>query len=351
MDSPDATLGTLPAQAAVPDEPPADERRPSRRKKALLLFLLLVLLLLTLLTVWYLLFRKPITELPNPAASVPMPTYQGALYDLSAPMGVAVTPDGARIVVTQTGTTQDTVMIDRMGNTLGVLRPPASLIPQPEQLFVAFDPVTSQYWTTDRYNAAVVVYDASGGFVKIFDQGRALAGWQPLGISFDKQGNAYIADVSNGARASVIDVFGPDGKLLRTFGGSDSLDSPNGIAVADDGTVYVADSGNGRLQVFDASGQRIGMIDRGVADGNLGMPRGLAFDDQGHMVVVDSTASRVQAYAPLVTGETGPRYINYFGEAGSADGDFSYPNGLATDGRGRVYVADWGNDRLEIWSY
>jgi DNA-binding beta-propeller fold protein YncE len=350
MDTPDATLGTLPAEAA-PDEPApsAEEREASRRKKILLLLLLLILLILSLLSAWYLLFRKPITEIPNPFADPPMPTYQGSLFGLSKPQGVAVAADGAWMVVTETGTSLDTILMDRQGTKLAVLKPPANLVAQAHQLYAAIDPATGQIWTTDRFNGAVAIYGSDGKYVRIFDQGVALKNWQPLGIGFDKTGDVYIADVSNGP--AVIHVFGTDGKLIRDFGGSSTLDHPNGIAVADDGTVYVTDTGNGRLQVFDASGNRIGMVDRGDSVGNLGLPVGIGFDDQGRILVADSSAAKVQVYAPIVAGESGPRFINAFGEKGSGDANFSFPNGLAADGRGRVYVADWGNDRLEIWSY
>jgi DNA-binding beta-propeller fold protein YncE len=351
MDTPDATLARMPAEAA-PGEPipQAEEEEPaSRRKKILLLLLLLVLLVLSLISAWYLLFRKPLTELPNPIVDAAMPTYAGSLYGMSKPQGVAVTSDGSRIIVTQTGTSLDTMLLDQQGNKLAVLQPPLNLIAQAHQLYAAINPVTGQVWTTDRFNGAVAIYGLDGTFVALFDQGAERANWQPLGIGFDKTGNVYVADVSNGA--AVIDVFGPDGKFVRSFGSSSSLDHPNGIAVADDGTVYLTDTGNGRMQVFDAGGNRTGLVSRGDAEGNLGLPVGIAFDDQGRVLVADSSASRVQAYAQIVAGESGPRYINAFGEKGSGDANFSFPNGLAADGRGRIYVADWGNDRLEIWSY
>ncbi len=335
-----------------PEEPApqAEEDGPaSRRKKVLLLLLLLLLLVLALLSVWYLLFRKPLTELPAPLVDQPMPTYSGSLYTTSKPQSVAVTADGSRIVITQTGTSQDTLLLDAQGNKLAALTPPADLIPQAHQLFVALDPATGQFWTTDRYDGAVVVYGGDGKYIRIFDQGPSRANWQPLGIGFDQTGNAYIADVS--PSAAVIDVFGPDGKFIRSFGGSSSLDHPNGIAVAADGTVYVTDTGNGRLLVFSPSGDQIGKVARGESVGNLGLPVGIAFDDQGRVMIADSSGSKVQAYAQMVAGESSPRFINSFGEKGSGDANFSFPNGLAADGRGRIYVADWGNNRLEIWSY
>lgn len=357
MDTPEMTLGALPADAApktgdqgVPEAPAPEAEEPaSRRKKILLLLLFGLLLILTLLTIWYLLFRKPVTEIPLPVVPQPMPAYQGSLYDLSKPKDVAVSADGSRVYITQAGATLDTVMMDLAGTKLGVLKPPANLIAQPHQLFVAISPVTGDVWTTDRYDGSVVIYSATGTYKRIFDQGVERANWQPLGIGFDKKGDAYIADVSNAA--AVIDVFGAGGKFLRSFGADSSLGYPNGIAVGGDGTVYVTDSGNGRLVVFDASGKRIGAVGRGVSAGDLGLPVGVALDDHGRIAVVDSVAGTVQVYDPMKEGASGPAYVDSFGAQGDADGQLSYPNGLATDGRGRFYVADWGNDRLEIWSY
>ncbi len=352
------TLGALPGEpspgADQPDAPgqpapPAEEREDARRRKWLLLFLFLLLLVFLSLSIWYLLFRKPITELPVPIGPVAMPTYQYALYDLSKPQGVAVSSDGSRIYVTQNGSSLDTLMLDRQGATLGVLKPPATKLAQAHQLYLAVNPVTGEVWTTDRYDSGVFIYAADGTFVRVFDQGAALAGWQPLGIGFDQQGDVYIADVGGGSQR--IHEFSPDGKLLRDIGAGDSLDHPNGIVVDGSGNVYVTDTANGRLLVYDASGTKVGIVERGEAAGNLGLPVGVAIDDHGHILVADSSASRIQAYAPMAAGDRGPTYLNAFGLKGSDDGFMAFPNGIAVDGRGRVYVADWGNDRLQVWSY
>jgi len=69
------------------------------------------------------------------------------------------------------------------------------------------------------------------------------------------------------------------------------------------------------------------------------------------VLVVDSSAGQVQAYAQWAPGQSGPAFISAFGGTGSGDAQFSFPNGIAADAQGRVYVADWGNDRLGIWGY
>ncbi len=353
MGSTEMTADTVPAEPGSDTPAPVtpDEERPAdRRKLLILLLMLLIFLLLVMVAAWYLLFHKPLTEvMPGVTTPETMPAYQGSLYNLSRPQDVTVSKDGTRLVITQTGDTYDTVMFDRLGNKLGVLAPPSDQVPSPHQLFVATDPLTGEYWATDRFNGLIAIYTAAGKFDKIFDPGAANANWQPLAIAFDKSGDAYVADVSNGA--AVIDVFGPDGKPLRSFGSGQNLDHPNGIVVADDGTTYVTDTGNGQLKIFDGSGNLVGSVDRGAAEGNLGLPVGIGIDDHGNVLVVDSSAARVQAYHQLASGQHSPDYVNAFGANGSGDAQFSFPNGLAVDGQGRVYIADWGNDRLEIWGY
>jgi sugar lactone lactonase YvrE len=353
MGSNEMTADAIPAEPGS-DAPapvaPAEEGPVSRRKLLVLLVMLGVLLALVLVASWYLLFHKPLTEvLPGVAAPETMPAYQGSLYNLSKPQDVTVSKDGTRLVITQTGTSLETVMFDRLGNKVAVLAPPSDQVPSPHQLFVATDPATGEFWATDRFNGLIAIYTAAGKFDKVFDPGSANADWQPLAIGFDKSGDAYVADVSKGA--AVIRVFGPDGKAIRSFGSGLNLDHPNGIAVADDGTVYLTDTGNGQLKIFDTSGNLIGGVDRGASEGNLGLPVGAGIDDRGHVLVVDSSSARVQAYSQLTAGQQSPNYLNAFGANGSGDAQFSYPNGLAVDGQGRVYVADWGNDRLEIWGY
>ena len=358
MSASDITLGTvasnsttLPAEQGSP-EPPApeapaqEEKEDTRRRKLVLLILFLLLLATLFLSVWYLLFRKPITEIPLPIVPEAMPSYQYAFYDFTQPQGVAVSADGSRIYVTQTGGSLETLMIDGHGATLGVLKPPAT-VAEPSQLYVAISPLTNEVWATDRLNSAVFIYANDGTYLRTFDPGVSLEGWQPLGIGFDQRGNAYIADAGLGR----IHEFAPDGSLVRDIGADASLDHPNGIAVAGDGTVYVADTGNGRLLVFDTAGNLAGSVGRGNAVADLGLPVGVGIDDHGHILVVDSSASTVQAYAPMQAGDRGPSYINAFGEKGAADGNLSFPNGLTVDTRGRVYIADWGNDRLQVWSY
>jgi DNA-binding beta-propeller fold protein YncE len=67
--------------------------------------------------------------------------------------------------------------------------------------------------------------------------------------------------------------------------------------------------------------------------------------------VVDTSGQGVFVYGQYKDGATGLEFLGSFGSQGVANGAFSYPNGIAVDDRGRLYIADSGNDRVQLWSY
>ena len=102
---------------------------------------------------------------------------------------------------------------------------------------------------------------------------------------------------------------------------------------------------------IDDTGTVSTLVARGVGDGDLGLPRGLAIDDQGRLFVVDTTDHMVRLFTTGASPTDHPTYVGSFGDEGHDDGKFTFPNGLATDTRGRVYVADRENNRIEVWGY
>jgi DNA-binding beta-propeller fold protein YncE len=316
-----------------------------------LLFLLLAAVG-ALLTIggWYLLFRKPISELPVPGVTVgAVPHYSYSIYGIVAPTGVAVNSDGSRIYATQTEGTPQVIVLDGSGNQVGSLKPPAGAGGSHVPVYVAVNPVNGDVYVSDRPAASIYVYSADGAYLRTFDPGPNLTGWAPLGLGFDAKGDLFVTSL--GAPFQAVLAFGPDGTYLRTYGKPTDFNFPNGVAVDAGGNVYVADSDNGRLVVFDAGGNQVGIVGRGAGAGNLGLPRGIAIDDSGRVYVADLSLNGVQVYHVLAAGETHPQYVGDFGEGGAGDGAFQLPNAVAVDGRARVYVADWRNNRIQVWTY
>jgi DNA-binding beta-propeller fold protein YncE len=260
-----------------------------------------------------------------------------------------VTPDGSRIYVTQTEVDPRVLVFDGKGTPLGALEPPAGTGSSHVPVYVAIDPNGGDVYVSDRPTGSILVFDADGAFLRVFEPGKSLTGWQPLGLGFDRTGHLYVTDVSGPFNS--VHEFDVDGTLVRTIGEAGMFDFPNGVAVDDAGNVYVTDSNNGRLVVFDPTGRERGIVRRGSAAGDLGLPRGTAIDDSGRVYVVDTSGQGVQLYHVVGDDEAPPAYIGKFGAAGADDGAFQYPNGIAVDGRARIYVTDWRNNRVQVWTY
>ncbi|MHB1801125.1 MAG: NHL repeat-containing protein [Actinomycetes bacterium] len=321
--------------------------RRRRRKRILLLLLALLVLVFAIVFGWYLSTRKPLSELPG-LTKQRLPHYAFSIYGVTHPIGVAVSPSGERIYVTESDGARLVRVYDRAGKQVGTLQPPKSTGASHVPVYVAVDPATREVYVSDRPSQAVYVYDAEGTYRRTFvPHGDLGGGWAPLGLAFDQRGDLYVTDVSGPSHR--ILVFRHDGTLVRTLGPPGRLSFPNGIATDPRGAIYVSDSNNGRLVIFDPAGKLVATINRGVGQGDLGLPRGVAIDDR--LYVVDTSAHTVKVYRIAAAKSPLPTYVGSFGEEGQLDGAFEYPNGVATDSRARVYVTDRENNRVQVWSY
>ncbi len=349
-DAPPATQETPTPPAtgeAEPELAPEEEKR-RRRKALLLLFLLGLLAFLITIAIWYLIFRQPINPLP-PIPVSQLPTYSTSIYGANNPIGIAVSTSGDRIYVAESEGERVVRVFDAGGNQVGVASPPAETGAEHVPLWVAIDPITSEVYVSDRPTGQVYVYDRDGIFLRTLVLAQPIPGWQPTGLAFDSEGTLYVADLSSATpRILVIDR---QANVVRILGAENRMAFPNGLAVDADGDVYVADSNNGRLLVFAPDGALIGQVGRGTSEGNLGLPRGVAIDGEGRVFVADATGQGVFVYRRPTEGSQALEFLGFFGGQGVDDAKFQFPNGAAVDARGRVYVADTVNDRIQVWSY
>jgi hypothetical protein len=159
----------------------------------------------------------------------------------------------------------------------------------------------------------------------------------PSGVAVDGAGNFVVADSGNDR----IVVFDATGVCVRAFSGSGSgagvLEGPSGVAVDGAGSVYVADQRNHRVVVFDGAGRVLRTL--GGGDGELTHPKGVAVDGAGSVYVADWGNDRVVVF------DGAGRVLRTLG-----GGELSHPRGVAVDGAGSVYVVDNLKDRILVFS-
>ncbi|MEW6218265.1 MAG: hypothetical protein AB1634_01870 [Thermodesulfobacteriota bacterium] len=188
-------------------------------------------------------------------------------------------------------------------------------------------------------------------------EGRSLPGLdgltQPVSLAVGPDDRIFAGSVTNGS----VQVFGADRKRLHALGqGDGELGRPLAIAVAANGTVYVADDRDGVIKVYDGNGRRLfSFAGAGSGAGQLNHPTALAVDDVRHELLV--------ADLPLVTSAMGPhegarvqvfdlagRYRRAFGTFGIGDGLLIKPLGLAVDDAGRVLVSDAYQNVVQVFA-
>jgi predicted membrane-bound mannosyltransferase/DNA-binding beta-propeller fold protein YncE len=175
----------------------------------------------------------------------------------------------------------------------------------------------------------------------------------PRDIAVAPDGSLYIADTNNHR----IQHLTPDGTLLQQWGTfadvakgaapGGTFYEPWGVAVGLDGSVYVADTWNHRIQKFTKDGEFItmwGYFGQAETPFALWGPRDIAIDSLGMVYVTDTGNKRVVIYSP--DGE----YINQFGSVGFEPGQFNEPVGIAIDSGGLIYIADTWNQRVQVIS-
>ncbi len=176
-------------------------------------------------------------------------------------------------------------------------------------------------WVADRCGAnscegssldPIMEFDAQGNFLRAFGRGMFVF---PHGIFVDRAGHVWVTDAKSAdrttavARGNVVVEFDPSGKLVRAIGGRGNASHtaprfhlPSAVLVTREGDIFIADG-----------------------------------HDPG------------ERYARILKLDRNGRVIKQWGENGSGPGQFDMPHALAMDSRGRLFVADRGNDRIQIF--
>ena len=165
----------------------------------------------------------------------------------------------------------------------------------------------------------------------------------PTGIAQDSSGNIYVVDSGNNR----VQVFNSSGTYISQFGsyGSSSgqFNGPRGIALDSSGNIYVADNGNNRVEKFNSSGQFISTIgSNGSGNGQFSGPIGIAIPSTGNIYVTDSGNNRIEEFSSSTNA-----YLAQAGTSGNGKGQFNTPKDFAFDSSGNIWVVDSNNNRVE----
>jgi len=196
-------------------------------------------------------------------------------------------------------------------------------------------------------DGSCVVIDRSGRVQRFDPSGLVAASWslpefsrgQPIDVTASPWGTLLVAD-THYARVLEFDL---DGVEIGRFGEDLDLEIVRGIAVGNDGSIYVADYGElDRIHRFDRSGRYLGTIgQRGEGEGEFLRPEGLAIGSNGDLFVVDCGHHRVLRFSPQ--GE----HRGTIGEIGSGPGQFLFPMDITSAPDGSLYVVDFQGNRVQ----
>lgn len=191
-------------------------------------------------------------------------------------------------------------------------------------------------------NLRIQEFSPKGQFIQTFiSESNKIGLGKPGPIFVDSLGQVYIGDLS-GHQVIILDK---NGKLIRKING---IQYPHGLTVDEKNKkLYVADSGKTAVKVFDLAVQEDSyqLIETWKPNTRFTMVRGLATDKHGRLYAVDTISCSVRVF------DKNGEYLFSFGQQGFKDGEFLYPNGIYVDSAGKIYVADWGNDRVQVWGY
>ena len=265
---------------------------------------------------------------------------------------------------------------------------------------IAVDPVSGALYVADEQNNRVLrfanaaSYTAGEGALGVLGQPDFVSSstatsrcgmYYPTGVAVDWTGNLYVADFINnrvliflnaaskpdGSDADIVlgqSDFGSGGGSATRWG----MRFPYGVAVDGSGTLYVADQSNNRVLIFLNAASLASGAGADVVLGqpnfssseyvfpprqnSLNYPHGVAVDESGNLYVADASSNRVLLFANAASKSNGANADLVLGQSGFAshtsaatqNGMF-YPQGVAVDGLGTLYVSDDNNCRVLVF--
>jgi len=205
-------------------------------------------------------------------------------------------------------------------------------------------------FVADRSNHRVQVFDANRNYLATIGTGTSgNANDQlssPEGVATDANGNIYVADSGNGR----VQIFNSSFTYLTTMN-----NSANDVAIGPSGIIYLVLETDfalgfitGRVDGFDSNFNRLFTLGNSSLPGgedDFNRPEKLAVASNGNVFVGDTRNNRIQVFDPF-----GNFVMTIGNGSGTGNDQFSRPHGLAFDANDNLYVNDQSNDRVQVWS-
>lgn len=256
--------------------------------------------------------------------------------NLKSPLGVATSEN--RLYITDSGNGQ-VVVVDLEGHFLFAFDVLRSKNRKSFPVGIATDDAGNIY-VSDLYEHMIKIFSSDGEYLRDFPSSSSLVK-KPLALTY-AHSKIYITDIGD----QTVKIFNRRGSLLNKFGqpgtGNGQFAYPNGIAVAEDGTIFVADSNNGRVQIFDSHGSFLRLF-----EGKLSLPRGVVVDKSQRVHVTDALFHKV-----FVFDKKGNFLFSYGNGKAGLGTDLAVPNGIAfNDKAPKLFITDRGKDCVSVWKY
>jgi YD repeat-containing protein len=295
-----------------------------------------------------------------PEAKEPFGKYGSGSGQMNEPVDTAVGPEGDVYVVDQ-----ENKRIEKFTSSGAFVE--AFTVPSadkelnnPNQIAIG---ANGDMYIADTTNNRVVVLNKEGKFVEAWthpdlpakEEGEVTEGVAldaPVGIAVTPGGNVFVSNYSSNEVLELNEA----GKLEASFGGKGAIGGKGsgagkfegpGLLAFSEGVLYVADTGNKRVEKFStANGGYIGQFgSAGTGEGQFEDPSGIAVAPAtGDLYVSDEDENRVQQFSPA------GKFLASFGYWGSENAAVKEPEGLSISTSGKLYVADTGNNRVSVWS-
>lgn len=197
-------------------------------------------------------------------------------------------------------------------------------------------------YVADTANARIQKFDRHGSLLAVrsdrgYGDGQFVV---PISVAVDRQDNVYVLDRDR----DDVQKFDSDGRFLskwvvynKALYGQLAVDTQGHTYV----TTWDPEERYSRVQKFDGKGNRISEWGRAQGEERLLGPWGVAVDDQGNVYVADEIGARIQAF------DSQGNLLAKWGTLGISTGEFRAPCGLAVSATGDIYVADFGNNRIQ----